>query len=868
MSLETAIARHQEGDLAQAERLYREVLREQPQNADALHLLGVVALQAGQPQSALELIGQSVRIQPQQPVAHLNLGVAQQQLNHLEQALGCFERALQLAPDYPDALNNRADALLALGRAEEALRSLARALQLQPDFPMALNNRGNALRALGRFDEALASYEQSLQLQPNSSRTLNNRGNVLRDLGRLEEALQSFEQALRLDPAYALALYNRSNALLELKRYEPALQGYERLLQLNPDDADALTHRGIALLHLDRAGQALESLDRALQLRPDFPLALNNRGNALGLLNRTEEAVACYERALRQLPDNPEILVNCASALGELQQYDRAVQRYDRALQFWRDDAALFRKRGDALLALGRAAEALESYQQALRLQTAHPDALFSAGMCLIVLRRFEEARDHFQKVCALHPDYPYARGYHLHARLRICDWTDVERYCTELVAAVSRGAAADVPFSLLPVSDSASTQLQCARTFVADRYPSREAQQGTPSYAHERIRLAYVSGDLRNHIVGRLLAGVFESHDRRRFEVNAMALRPPELDHPFGKRVYDAFDRFIDVSRRSDAEIARMMRDMEIDIAIDLAGFTEGQRTGIFARRGAPVQVNYIGFPGTMGAPYIDYIIADEFVIPPAAAAHYAEKVVYLPDCFHPTDNRRPVPRKVSRAQFGLPESSLVLCSLNNSYKYTRRMLDVWARLLQQVPDGVLWLLADDPPAETNLRRHASECGIAPERLVFSRRVRYEDHLARLTCADLFLDTLPFNAGATASDVLWAGVPLLTCVGEAFASRMAGSLLRAAGLTELVTFSLEEYERRAIELINAPARLVELRRRLETARERSALFDTGRYCRNLEAAFEIMWRRSQCGESPSHITDSAAARSLQVRHG
>ena len=869
MSLDAAIARHQEGDLAQAERLYREILREQPEHADALHLLGVVALQAGQPQAAVDLISRSLQVQPQQPVAHLNLGVAEQQLSRLDTALDCFERALQLVPEYPDALNNRADVLLALGRPEEALGSLQRALQLQPDFPMALNNRGNALRALGRPAEALASYEQALRLQPDFARALNNRGNALRELQRLEEAVECFEQALRLDPRYALALYNRSNALLELERHEAALRSYDRLLELSPDDAEALAHRGIALLHLERGAEALASLDQALLRRPDFPLALNNRGNALRFLRRPEEAVRCYEQALHHSPDSPEMLVNCGDALMDLQQSARALQLYDRALRLRPESAELFRKRGDALLALRRAAAALESYQRSLQLRPAHPDALFSAGMCLIVLKRFEEARDYFQKLCELDADYPYARGYLLHACLRVCDWSNAERYRGELVAAVSRGTPADVPFSFLPVSDSADSQLQCARTFVGDRYPAREAAHpGRPIRTHERIRLAYVSGDLRNHIVARLLVGVFEKHDRQRFEVNAIALRPPELDHPFGRRVRDAFDSFVDVSQRSDAEIVQTMRDMEIDIAIDIAGFTEGQRTDIFARRGAPVQVNYIGFPGTMGAPYMDYIIADDFVIPRSSRVHYAEKAVYLPDSFHPTDNHRPLPASASRVQLGLPEGALVLCSLNNSYKYTEPLLDIWARLLQEAPDSVLWLLTDDAPTETNLRCYAVQRGVPANRLVFGRRLSYEGHLERLTCADLFLDTLPFNAGATASDVLWAGVPLLTCVGEAFASRMAGSLLRAAGLSELITYSLEEYERRAVELIRAPEKLAHLRQRVEAARKSSALFDTERYTRKLEAAFEIMWQRSQLGEPPSHIAVESGAESPQACHG
>jgi protein O-GlcNAc transferase len=732
MSLDRALARQQEGNLPEAERLCRQLLREQPQNADALHLLGILALQAGQPQAAIEPISQSLDCNPEQPVAHMNLGVALQQSNHLYRALDCFERALQLAPENPAALNNHGHVLLELHRPAEALRSLELALQFEPNFPLALNNLGNALKALDRPSEALERYERALRLQPDFPLALNNRGNVLRNLGRLEAALGSFEQALRLEPGHVLALYNRGNVLLELERAD----------------------------------------------------------------------------------------------------------------------------------------QALASYQAVLRLRPGYPDALFSAAMTFIKLKRFEEAQSHLRKLLKLEPQYSYAQGYCLHARLRICDWAEVEGDRHDLVASVLRGAAADVPFSFLAVSDCAAAQLQCARRFVSDRFPARDASPARHfSYSHQRIRLAYVSGDLRNHIVARLLVGMLERHDRECFEVNAISFRPPERAG-FGQRVHDAFDRFIDVSARSDADVAAVMKDLEIDIAVDLAGFTEGQRTDIFARRAAPVQVNYLGFPGTMGAPYMDYIIADEFVIPPPLQLHYAEQVVYLPDCFHPIDDRRAWPLKASRAQFGLPDNALVCCSLNNSYKYSAAMLDLWLRVVQRVPEAVLWLLADDASTEGHLRQYTQRRGLRSDRLVLSRRVAYEENLARLSCADLFLDTLPFNAGATASDVLWTGVPLLTCAGEAFASRMAGSLLRSAGLAELIALDLKDYERRALQLLGAPARLSQLRLELEAARKHGALFDTERNCRHLEAAFQIMWQRAQRGEAPSPITVIADTKSQQALHG
>ena len=717
MSLSNALAQHRQGNLAEAERLYRQVLREQPGHVDALHNLGILALQVGQPQAAEALISQALASNFQHPSAYINLGVAQRHLGRKEEALASFDRAMQLAPDNPDVFNNRGSILLELQRPEEALASLERALQLSPGSVQVLNNQGSALRALQRHAAAML----------------------------------------------------------------------------------------------------------------------------------------CFEQALALTPDSPELLANYGTTLSDLGRYEQALQVYDRALQKLRDPD-LLRYRSDALLALGRTEEALTGYEQALQLQPGDVEALFSAGSCLLALNRLEAARDYFRRVCAIRADFPYARGYQVFTGARICDWTEAARDRRALVDAVLSRATADVPFSFLSVTDSPAAQLQCARTFAAHRYPGRaDASLAPRRPRHERIRLAYVSADLRNHIVSRLLAGVFEKHDRRRFEVHAISLRPAD-NHPFGRRVHAAFDSFIDVSRHSDTEVAALMREMEIDIAIDLMGFTEGQRMGIFAQRCAPVQVNYLGFPGTVGTTFTDYIVADEYVIPPASQVFYSEKAAYLPGCFHPTDDARVLPPARSRQELGLPEDAIVCCSLNNSYKYNGPMFDVWARLLLAVPNSVLWLIADDPVAEINLRRHAAERGVAPTRLRFSRRVSYEDNLARVRNADLFLDTLPFNAGATASDVLWAGVPLLTCSSDAFAARMAGSLLRAVGLTELITSNLEEYEHRALELMQVPGRLAELRHKLEAMRGRSPLYDTASYCRNLEDVYQIMWERSQRGAVPTVI--------------
>jgi predicted O-linked N-acetylglucosamine transferase (SPINDLY family) len=418
--------------------------------------------------------------------------------------------------------------------------------------------------------------------------------------------------------------------------------------------------------------------------------------------------------------------------------------------------------------------------------------------------------------------------------------------------AAVTGGAAAASPFQLFATPVGPECLHRCARRYRADQYNAIAPIWRGERYAHGRIRVAYLSADLRDHPVAQLTAGLFERHDRTRFETVAISFKS-DTHNQVRERLSASFDRFIDAERMGDREIAQLMRELEIDVAVDLNGFTEGSRCNVFAQRPAPVQVNYLGFAGTLGRPFWDYIVADPFVVPQDRHAQYAEKVVYLPDTFMATDAGHKVPEQTpSRTQAGLPDRGLVFCCFHNSFKITPDVFDVWVRLLKEIDGSVLWLSAANPAAVERLRREAQRCGVAPDRLVFAPRLaRNEDHLARLRLADFFLDTLYYNAHTTASDALWAGVPVLTCSGSTFASRVAGSLLHAVGLPELVAGSLADYEALAFRLAREPALLASLRQKLAHNRERYPLFDTDRFTRHIEAAYTTMWERSQRGEPP-----------------
>lgn len=671
--------------------------------------------------------------------------------------------------------------------------------------------------------------------------------------GSYEEAECLIAEARAINPRSPEACLNHGNVLSSLDRHEEALASFDRALAMRPDYAEALNSRGAVLLDLGRPGEALASLDRAETVRPGYPEAINNRGNALRALKRHEEAMSDYDRVLGISPEFADALSNRGSALLDLRRPRDALESYERALAVDSGHADALLGRGTALRDLGRYGDALASFDRALAAKPDLAEARSNRGVLLQELGRAEDAAADFQRLVEAQPDYDYARGHLLHARQHCCDWRQFEAGVTRLTELVRSGKRAALPFEFLAMSGSAADQLQCARIHSADKYPAApRAVWNGERYDHERIRVAYLSADFQAHATSFLMAGLFEAHDRTRFETTAISFGP-DTEDDMRARLRSAFGRFIDVGNQSSRETAKLLRELEIDVAVDLKGYTAHGRADILSHRAAPVQVSYLGYPGTLGSDYVDYVLADRVVIPEDQQSCYTERVIYLPDSYQVNDSRRPVVGDApTRAGVGLPERGFVYCSFNNSYKITPAIFDVWMRLLQRTEGSVLWLLEDNAAAVRNLRREAERRGVAAARLVFAPRVRPDEHLARHRLANLFLDTLPYNAHTTASDALWAGVPVLTCLGTAFAGRVAASLLESVGLPELVTRSLEQYEELALKLAHDGGLLDALADRLARNRATCPLFDTDRMRRHIEAAYVMMWERQRRGEPPA----------------
>jgi len=683
-----------------------------------------------------------------------------------------------------------------------------------------LLKEAEGLRRQGFFEEARRVLERALAGDTRSAAAFLLHGVVLCQMGRPADSIPSFRAALGIEPKSAQANCTLGHALLSTGQHEEALTHFDAAIRSDPDFPDAYYNRGVALRALGRNEDAIASFDQALLRQSGDPQAWNNRGNTLHHLRRYGEALASYDRALEVEPRFADALRNRAATLERLDRYSEAVSCYDLALTIQPDDG----------------------------------HTLYARAHALLCLKRFGEAAAGLRKLLALDPAHPYAAGRLYSALAQCCDWSDHASLGTTISQSVERRNRISTPFAFLSVADSPALQKTCAETFVADEFPPQPAAlwAGEP-HERQRIRLAYLSADYREHATSFLVAGLIEHHDRSRFETIGISLGPDLPDSRMQQRLRAAFERFVDAPGREGLQLAQLLRELEIDILVDLGGFTEDGGVGALAWRPAPVQVNYLGYPGTMGAEYVDYILADRFVIPEGCDQFYAEKVVRLPDCFQANDSARRIAATTpTRAEMALPEQGVVFCCFNGSHKIAPETFDAWMRLLQGVSGSVLWLVGEQACVVSNLRREAVRREVDPARLVFARRAPYEEYLARYRLADLFLDTVPFHAGTTASDALWAGLPVLTLAGHSFAARMAGSLLHAVGLRELVTYSLQDYESLALQLARDAERLAAIRQRLVANRDLHPLFDTDRFRRNVERAYTEMWRRFQARLPPA----------------
>jgi predicted O-linked N-acetylglucosamine transferase (SPINDLY family) len=693
-----------------------------------------------------------------------------------------------------------------------------------PVLPIQQRNldEARALKQQQRLGEALALCRQILAAQPGDIDASLLAAEISVALGDRDQAVAMYSGVIELRPDQSLAYYKRGNIFKDREQRELALADYDRAIALDPGYAYALCNRGVVLSRLNRLEAALDSFDRAITAAPHDAIAFCNRADVLRELKRSDEALASYDRALSIQPNHLESHFN----------------------------------RGLLLSEHGRFAEALVSLDNAAALKPDHAEVHLSRANVLHKLGQYDEAIQAYARVLACDPKFRFVRGLLQHNKMFICDWDGVATGIEQIVAGIGRGESVSTPFAVLSLVDDPSLHQKAAQIWVRVECPPSSALPVPRARGKsEKLRIGYFSGDFYDHPVSSLSVELFESHDRSRFEIAAFSFGP-DKPGPMRRRLESAFDRFVDVRDRSDRDVALLARSYEIDIAVDLSGHTIDSRTGILAQRAAPLQVGYLGYPGTMGADYIDYLIGDPTIIPVENQPHCSEKIVYLPYSYLPHDSTRAIDAKApTRGQAGLPAEGFVFCCFNNSYKITPDVFSCWMRILARVDGSVLWLPQNNPFAARNLRREAELRGVDPLRLIFADRApSISQHLARLGLADLFLDTLPYNAHATAIDALWASLPIVTCIGRAFAGRVGASLLRTLELPELVTMSLRQYEDLAVDLATNPTRMAAIKQRVARNRLTTPLFDSRSFVLNLEAAYGKIHERHHAGLPPDHI--------------
>ena len=686
----------------------------------------------------------------------------------------------------------------------------------------------------------------------------------LHQQGLLREAQTIYEQIIKMQPNHFDALDLLATIAAQTKNFEKAVDLWSKAIKSNPNDAATYSNQGLALHELNRFESAIASYDQAVKLKPDFAQAYYNRGNALKELKQFKSAIASYDQALKIKPDFVKVYYNRGNALKELKQFDEAIINYNKAISLKPDNAEAYNNLGFLLDELKQFDQAMVHYHKAISIKPDFAEAYNNLGGVLSELKRYNEALTHFNQSIKINPEIDYLLDNLTHTKMQLCDWDGIDLLTNRLIENTLKHNKISNPFVSIALIDSPELHHQTAKIYADTRYPENKILPGLTKYPkHPKIRIGYFSADFREHPVSYLTAELFELHNRDQFEIIAFSFGVNTQDH-LRKRLEEGFDQFLDVKDQTAQEIAILARQMEIDIAIDLGGFTSDCRTEIFAMRAAPIQLSYIGYLGSMGANYFDYLIADPTIIPQTHQQYYAEKIVYLPS-YQVNDTKREISEKrFTRSELGLPLNGFVFCCFNSVYKITPSTFDSWMRILLSLEDSVLFLLDENETATNNLKKQAKLRGVSENRLIFAKPLPLPEYLARYRIADLFLDTLPYNAGTTASDALRMGLPVLTLMGESFASRMAASLLNAVGLVELITTNQKAYESLAIELASHPKRLEAVRNKLRDKLKTSALFNPMLFTQLLEYAYLAMYQRYQDDLAPDHI----AVPNIQKHHG
>ena len=815
--------------------------------AGALHELGKLDLSIQSYQNSLD-------IEPDYAEAHNNLGNVFKEIGQLDNAINSYEKAIAIKPDYIEAYYSLGASFHEAGKLEDTIQCYEKVLELRPNFAGMHNNLGNVFRELGKFDKAVLSYEKAISITPDFVEVYYNLGITFQELRQLDSALVSYKKAIEIKSNYAEAFNNLGTLYKELQEFDNAIQSYQKAIEIKSDYAEAYNNLGILYKEIGQIGEALKSHENAIIVRPDYDEAHNNMGILFMELGQLDRSIESYRRAIKANEDFIEAINNLGLVLMNLGQTEEAIQYYQKALKIDQSFALTYNNLGVAYKNLHVHDAATKCFKKGIALDPNYVDAFCNYGHLLTEMGDLQEALLNYQQAYKINQDTDYLLGTIIHTKMHLCIWGDFANNLIKLQNQINDGQKRIDAFSFVALIDDPELQEKVSTIYFKDRNPrSKLLPQIKNHPKHKKIRIGYFSADFREHPVSYLTAELYEIHDRNQFEVHAFSYGPDTNDE-MNLRIKAGVDYFHDVREMSHKEIALLSRSLEIDIAVDLSGATHSSRTEVFAMLAAPIQASYLGWLGTMGADYYDYLIAAEGMIPKRNQKYFTEKIVYLPS-YQVNDSKETLPEAIfSRKDIGLPKDSFVFCCFNNTFKITPIVFDSWARILKGVENSVMMIYVSNKLAQKNLIKEIKLRGISPERLVFGEQIQRNEYLDRYRLADLFLDTFPYNAGTTASDALKMGLPLLTLKGDSFNSREAANIVNAVNLPEMVTSSQEEYESLAIELANNPNKFSKIKTKLKENLSTAPLYDTAKFTKNIESAYMVMYERYHNDREPEHI--------------
>ena len=753
---------------------------------------------------------------------------------------------------------NQFDLIISLfsnGKAQEALDQLDPLIKDNPNNAVLFNISGACYAHIGEPIMAIKQYEQAIEIDSNYSEAYSNLGITLQELGELENALESFEKAFSLKPEKIENANTISSILEEINDPNISVEYYQKIIKSSPGLYIVHFNLGIAYQKLNFVDEAINSYKDAINLHPKFADAYLNLGIILEDSEKSAEALVNLEKAIEIEPNNSVIWNNLGITLKSLERIDDSIKNFEKAIEHGPDDSSIYYNLGLTLRDINRIDEAIINFEKAILLDPHNGELYLHLGEIYNSIKSHRKALVALEKAYSINPGIEFLLGSIVNTKMDLSLWDELSDNLNILTSKVTNNEKAITPFALMALIDDPQVQSKASQIYANFNYPHSTYESKIKPYSnHKKIRVGYFSADFHNHPTMHLMAELFELHDKRKLEIFAFSFGPNQQDR-WRKRVVLSFDKFIEVSSKSDSEISMLSREMEIDIAVNLGGYTHSSRTGVFANFAAPIQINFLGFPGTMGVNYIDYIVADHTLITSENENHFSEKIVYMPHSYQSNLSHREISNEtLSRQELGLPDKGFIFSCFNSPHKITPMTFKSWMRILKSVEGSVLWLYCNNKDTISNISKTASKFGIDENRIIYAKRLPVEEHLNRIKKADLFLDTLPYNAHTTASEALRMGVPVLTLIGNSFASRVAASLLNAVNIPELITYTQVEYESLAIELALNSEKLGNIKSKLINNLPTSALFDCRAYTKNLELAFDAMHQRSQSGLEPDHI--------------